>query len=310
MGSAIVALALAIAYLWRMQVKQSADYGKKFAKLEEELRKSILARCIRGGGEPRPCIKWHACKQDKSKEETRPFTNQVPFAPVICAMIVLFLSSCLGRTPETTGKTIEQVIAEKVEAEKQRDQAINTSADAKKAAAQARQDAAAAQAVADEKGLEAKRLDKIAKDLQTKEIAAGITRASWWLSGSGVVALAVGVFLFLRLGGKTAISIAVSGAAALGLGIVGLLIAPYWIAWAWGVAIVALLALIGGVVYLLHDYFGAAREVVHGIQGVKDRLFPIKKDGTMPLSRKEVNAVLEFHQKKHRKTIQRIIGKF
>jgi hypothetical protein len=226
-------------------------------------------------------------------------------------MAVVAMSSCsLARQPiETTKQSIEQVIAEKAAAEQQRDQAITTSAQAKQAASLARKDAESAKAYAEEKDQEAKRLDKIASDLRTQEISAGITRASWWFSGSGILALAGGIFLFLRFGSKTGLTIAITGAAAFAIGIIGLLIAPHWIAYAWGGAIALLLALICGITYLLHEKFGALKEVTHGTQKLKDRFFPKMPDGSNPEIRNEINKILSDSQKKHRKTIDELLRK-
>lgn len=311
MGSAIVALALAIGYLWRQQVKQNAANDKKFAKMDEELKKAIRERCIRGGGEPRPCLKDQTCQHKKNQDETKQFLH--PLALIIGTLVIFALTSCSFRlphpAPDAPVKTIEQVIAEKTAVEQQRDQAITTSAQAKQAAAQARKDAESAKAYAEEKDQEAKRLDAIAKELRNQEIAAGITRTSWWMAGSGIVALALGIFLVLRFGGKTALAITIAGAGAFGLGLIGLLIAPHWIAWAWGIAIAVILSIIAGITYLLHDHFRAATEMVHGIQNVKDRFFPKLSDGTNTMMREEINKILIESQKKHRKTIQRILGK-
>ena len=232
---------------------------------------------------------------------------------ILCILSIVMLCSCSFRIPHPAPdkpiKTIEQVIAEKTAVEQQRDQAITTSAQAKQAAAQARKDAESAKAYAEEKDQEAKRLDAIAKELRNQEIASGITRTSWWLAGSGIVALALGIFLVLRFGGKTALAIAIAGAGTFSLGLIGLLIAPHWIAWAWGIAIAVILSIIAGITYLLHDHFRAATEMVHGIQNVKDRFFPKMSDGTNPAMRDEINKILTESQKNHRKTIQRILGK-
>ena len=309
MGAAIVSLALAIAWLWRQQVKESTANKKQFAKLEEELRKAILNRCIRGGGDPRPCLKDQSCPNKRTQEETKQFLH--PLVLFISSLFLLTLASCSFRIPSpgpsTPKPSIEQVIAEKAAIEQQRDQAITTSAQAKQAAAQARQEAQAAKSYADQKGQEAKRLDTIANDLRAQEISTGITRASWWLSGSGILAIAVGIFLFLRFGGKTAISIAISGAAALTLGIIGLCIAPHWILWAWIGAALLVVSVVAGAIFLLHQNAIAAKKIAKGIQTVKDRFYPKLPNGENSLMRNEVNEILASTQKGAEKTIQKII---
>jgi hypothetical protein len=49
-------LSAAVAILWRQQVKDARENKKKFEKLEAELKQAIRERCIRGGGDPRPCL--------------------------------------------------------------------------------------------------------------------------------------------------------------------------------------------------------------------------------------------------------------
>jgi hypothetical protein len=49
--------------------------------------------------------------------------------------------------------------------------------------------------------------------------------------------------------------------------------------------------------------------MAQGIQAVKDRLFPKHEDGSNPQMRDEVNKILESHQKKSKKTVQKLIAK-
>ena len=307
--SAFTVLSAAVVVLWRQQVKDARDNKKKFEKLEEELKQAIRERCIRGGGNPRHCLKDQSCSNKRNQEETKQFLH--PLVLFIGSIFLLTFASCSFRIPSpepsTQKPSIEQVIAEKAAIEQQRDQAITTSAQAKQAAAQARQEAQSAKSYADQKGQEAKRLDTIANDLRAQEISTGITRASWWLAGSGLLAIAVGIFLFLRFGGKTAISIAISGAAALTLGIIGLCIAPHWILWAWIGAALLVVSVVAGAIFLLHQNASAAKKIAKGIQTVKDRFYPKLPNGENSLMRNEVNEILASTQKGAEKTIQKII---
>lgn len=69
MGGAIAAMAAAIVYLWRQQVKNYKDTEKRFQKIDEELKQAIRERCIRGGGEPRPCLN-RFCISDEHPSKT------------------------------------------------------------------------------------------------------------------------------------------------------------------------------------------------------------------------------------------------
>lgn len=198
---------------------------------------------------------------------------------LIISIALLFMVACSTRQPkqdQSPTKNIKELIAEKTEMQSKLDQSITTSAQAKQAAGKARQEAEIARGIASEKDREAKSLDAIAKNLRKEEVAANISRASWWITGIGALALGLGIFLFLRLGGKTAIGIAIAGACGLSLGVVGLLIAPHWIAWAWGGAGVLGIAMVAGVVYLLRNHFRASSEMVQGVQNLKKQ-FPKMK---------------------------------
>jgi hypothetical protein len=84
-----------------------------------------------------------------------------------------------------------------------------------------------------------------------------------------------------------------------------------WIGIALGV-LGATIPALGGLGYLwtrLRASATAASEMAQGIQAVKDRLFPKHEDGTNPQMRDEVNKILEIHQKKSKKTVQKIIAK-
>jgi len=84
-----------------------------------------------------------------------------------------------------------------------------------------------------------------------------------------------------------------------------------WVGIALGVLGTTIPAL-GGVGYLwtrLRASTTAASEMAQGIQAVKDRLFPKHEDGSNPQMRDEVNKILEIHQKKSKKTVQKLIAK-
>jgi hypothetical protein len=75
MGSAIVALALAIAYLWKQQNKHNEVTEKRFQKLDEELKQAIRGRCIRGGGDPRPCLNQTCVHSEPASDSDLPPTT-------------------------------------------------------------------------------------------------------------------------------------------------------------------------------------------------------------------------------------------
>ena len=84
-----------------------------------------------------------------------------------------------------------------------------------------------------------------------------------------------------------------------------------WVGIALGVLGTTIPAL-GGLGYLwtrLRASATAASEMAQGIQAVKDRLFPKHEDGSNPQMRDEVNKILESHQKKSKKTVQKLIAK-
>ena len=84
-----------------------------------------------------------------------------------------------------------------------------------------------------------------------------------------------------------------------------------WVGIALGILGTTIPAL-GGLGYLwtrLRASATAASEMAQGIQAVKDRLFPKHEDGSNPQMRDEVNKILEIHQKKSKKTVQKLIAK-
>jgi hypothetical protein len=66
---------------------------------------------------------------------------------------------------------------------------------------------------------------------------------------------------------------------------------------------------VSGLLSQLRNSKTANVEMAQGIQAVKDRLFPKHEDGSNPQMRDEVNKILENHQKKSKKTVQKIIAK-
>jgi hypothetical protein len=70
MGGAIVVLAAAIGILWRQQQKDAKDTRKRLGDLEAQLRDALKERCIRGGGDPRPCL-TRFCINDEHQEQTK-----------------------------------------------------------------------------------------------------------------------------------------------------------------------------------------------------------------------------------------------
>ncbi len=180
----------------------------------------------------------------------------------VALLAILALSGCAVESRPTPVPTPKTPIEEKIEAiAQERDAAIKTSADAREAAKKARAEADAARKIADEKDAEARHFEDLNGKLRNQEIAGRIAIWSWVLAGAGAIGLLVGVWLCLRFPGKTALSVAISGAAALGLGLLGVWIAPHWLLAVWGVAGLAVLAIAGGTLYLLHDHQRALRQV-------------------------------------------------
>lgn len=177
------------------------------------------------------------------------------------ALLALFiLAGCDDPRPTPApgpSITIEQAVKDKVEAEKKADAAIKTSDDAKKAAQDARNEAAAARALADEKDGEAKKYEKQAADLRTQEIAAQITRYSWWLVGVGAFAAIAAGFLLFYAPGNLAIAIEASGIGLTALGLFGLWAAPHWLALACGFAIVVCAGLVGVLIWEIRRHHDA-----------------------------------------------------
>ncbi len=180
----------------------------------------------------------------------------------LCLLAIALAFMCSCGSVERVVPLPKTPMEEKVEAiAKERDEAVKTSADAKEAAKKARAEADAARKLADEKDKEAQHYEGLARTLRNQEIASRIAIWSWILAAAGAVGVLVGGWLCLRFPSKTSVTIAVTGAIALGLGLVGVWLAPHWITVAWAFAILVVLALAGGMAYLLHDHQTALRDV-------------------------------------------------
>lgn len=177
---------------------------------------------------------------------------------LICS---IFLVGCsiVREAPADVADQLKAATYAKVEAEHKADAAIHTSADARKAESQAREEARAALALAAEKTGEADRLGKEAVRLRNSEVAEKITLYSWILIGVGLITGAVGAFIGVRFQSKTGLVVALCGGIVSGVGLVGLLVAPHWLLVAWVFVGVLIVGVIGLLVWLLLRHEAAAK---------------------------------------------------
>lgn len=204
----------------------------------------------------------------------------------IFAILFLFLLGCSHRNPvhkdeipvsSATEARIQTLIVAEAKARQERDAAIKTSKDAVQAAFEERQKRDAALELAGKYDSEAKRLDKVAKELKRQEVASKISFYSWLTFGAGALAFGIGLFLFLKFGGKTALTLLISGASVAVLGLIGVWIAPWWAT----IALVGAITLVSGVVlglaYLLLKNHDALFQTVKKIQDIKEEKPELKE---------------------------------
>jgi hypothetical protein len=206
----------------------------------------------------------------------------------IFVILFLLLSfGCSGRDPinnndeipvsSATEAKIQTLIKAEAQARQERDAAIKTSQDAKAAAFEERQKRDAALELAGKYDSEAKRLDKVAKELKAQEIAGKISFYSWLTFGAGALAFGIGLFLLVRFGGKTALTLTISGASTAVLGLIGVWIAPWWATIALIGAIILVSGLVLGLVYLLFKNHDALFQTVQKIQDIKSEKPELKE---------------------------------
>ena len=197
---------------------------------------------------------------------------------ILIAILLLFSFGCSGRDPihkdeipvsSATEAKIQTLIVAEAKARQERDAAIKTSKDATAAAFEERQKRDAALELAGKYDFEAKRLDKVAKELKAQEIAGKISFYSWLTFGAGALAFGIGLFLLVRFGGKTALTLTISGAVGAVVGLIGVWIAPWWATIALIGAIILVSGLVLGLVYLLFKNHDALFQTVKKIQDIK-----------------------------------------
>jgi hypothetical protein len=176
--------------------------------------------------------------------------------------LILITAACLlgcpsPRPPEPPpepGTELAAAVRAKVEAERLAAVAVRTSRDATAAAQDARQDAAAARALADEKDGQAKALEATARTLRSQEIASRLSTYAWWLVGIGALSGLAGLAMMLYLPGKVALAVATLGGSVAALGLLGLWLAPWWLTIAWVAGAVVAVAAIGGLLWAVHEH--------------------------------------------------------
>lgn len=192
-----------------------------------------------------------------------------------CILLPLFLvlGACGDvrvEPPKGPAPTIEQLTVEKADADRKADAAIKTSADATKAAQDAKANERAALALAAKYHTDADAFAKEASDLRTAEIAHAIRIASVWTTLAGLLACVAGVFLCVRFPlNKTPWAVFISGGIVLGLGLFGIMAAPHWILAAWISGAAAIAAAVVGGIYLAHKKGHEADTVQASVAGIE-----------------------------------------
>ncbi len=156
--------------------------------------------------------------------------------------------------PTTSDSRLSDAIKAKAAADARAAEAIKTSQEATDAAQSARQDAAAARALADEKDGQAKALESTARALRSQEIASRLATYAWWLVGIGALSGLAGLAMMLYLPGKVAMIVATLGAAVTALGLLGLWLAPWWLTIAWVAGAVVAVCTVLGLLWAIHEH--------------------------------------------------------
>ena len=95
--------------------------------------------------------------------------------------------------------------------------------------------------------------------------------------GAGALAFGIGLFLLLRFGGKTALTLTISGASTAVLGLIGVWIAPWWATIALVGAIILVSGVVLGLAYLLIKNHDALFQTVKKIQDIKSEKPELKE---------------------------------
>jgi hypothetical protein len=188
-------------------------------------------------------------------------------------LAVLLIAGCdnIGQTTDQAQlPTVETDLAKSEQArrraEEERTAAVKTSKDAIAARQEALDKQHAAEQLAAQYGAEAAALAKKAAELREQEIAGAIRRWSVGAIVAGLLAAAVGAFLWLKLGlAKTGGCLLIGGLASAACGLAGLWLAAWWLLIARSLAALVCLALLAAVAWTIRRLVLTAREgAAHG----------------------------------------------